>query len=61
MPRLDTNSGDYLVEIKDQFMLFGARQLISDNFRDIEKATDDFLDQYQDKEFLWKATLEESF
>jgi len=24
MPRLDTNSGDYLVEIKDQFVLFGA-------------------------------------
>lgn len=24
MPRLDTNSGDYLVEIKDQFYLFGA-------------------------------------
>lgn len=24
MPRLDTNNGDYLVEIKDQFELFGA-------------------------------------
>jgi hypothetical protein len=24
MPRLDTNSGDYLIEIKDQFILFGA-------------------------------------
>jgi len=61
MPRLDTNTGDYLVEIKDQFMLFGARQLVSENFRDIQKATDDFLDQYQDKGFLWKETLEESF
>lgn len=24
MPRLDTNTGDYLVEIKDQFQIFGA-------------------------------------
>ena len=24
MPRLDTNNGDYLVEIKDQFELFGS-------------------------------------
>jgi hypothetical protein len=24
MPRLDTNCGDYLVEIKDQFVMFGA-------------------------------------
>ena len=24
MPRLDTSNGDYLVEIKDQFELFGA-------------------------------------
>jgi len=35
MPRLDTNSGDYLVEIKDQFILFGARQLITENFKEI--------------------------
>mmetsp|Transcript_20752 Transcript_20752/g.32002 ORF Transcript_20752/g.32002 Transcript_20752/m.32002 type:complete len:85 (+) Transcript_20752:647-901(+) len=39
MPRLDTNCGDYLVEIKDQFQLFGAMQIVSNNFGDIEKAT----------------------
>ena len=36
MPRLDTNIGDYLTEIKDQFILFGAMQKISNNFSDIE-------------------------
>jgi dynein heavy chain len=61
MARLDTNSGDYLVEIKDQFQLFGAMQVISKHFRDIELATNEFIGQYQDKEFLWKETLEESF
>jgi hypothetical protein len=61
MPRLDTNSGDYLVEIKDQFSLFGAMQVISNHFKDIEVATDEFIGQYQDKEFLWKETLAESF
>lgn len=61
MPRLDTNSGDYLVEIKDQFQLFGAMQVISHHFKDIEVATAAFIDQYQDKSFLWKETLEESF
>ena len=29
MPRLDTNSGDYLVEMKDQFQLYGAMQNVS--------------------------------
>jgi hypothetical protein len=61
MPRLDTNSGDYLVEIKDQFVLFGAFQVISKNFNDIKDATKEFIDQYKDKEFLWKETLAESF
>jgi len=61
MPRLDTNSGDYLVEIKDQFQLFGAMQVLSDHFQDIEVATAEFLRQYQGKEFLWKETLAESF
>lgn len=46
MPRLDTNSGDYLVEIKDQFQLFGAMQVLSHHFRDIEVATAEFLRQY---------------
>lgn len=61
MPRIDTNSGDYLVEIKDQFQLFGAMQNVTHQFNDIVKATNDFIDQYQDKQFLWKETLEESF
>lgn len=61
MPRLDTSSGDYLVEIKDQFELFGSMQIISDHFHDIEVATAEFIAQYQDKEFLWKETLAESF
>lgn len=61
LTRLDTSTGDYLVEIKDQFQLFGAMQVIFNNFKDIESATEDFINQYRDKEFLWKETLEESF
>jgi dynein heavy chain len=61
MPRLDTNSGDYLVEIKDQFELFGAMQTFSNHFHDTERATGEYLNQYQGKEFLWKETLQESF
>jgi len=36
-------------------------QVISNHFKDIEVATDEFIGQYQDKEFLWKETLAESF
>lgn len=36
-------------------------QVIYNNFKDIEDATSQFIDQYRDKEFLWKETLEESF
>ena len=61
MVRLDTQCGDYLVEIKDQFVLYGAFQTFSQNFLDIQEATREFIDQYQDKEFLWKETLSESF
>lgn len=46
MPRLDTNNGDYLVEIKDQFELYGSLQVICNNLDDIEKASADFIDQY---------------
>ena len=46
MPRLDTNTGDYLVEIKDQFQLFGAMQNVTNQFNDIVQATKDFIDQY---------------
>lgn len=38
MPRLDNSSGssgDYLVEIKDQFQLFGAMQNVTNQFNDI--------------------------
>jgi len=43
MPRLDTNSGDYLVEIKDQFVLFGGYQTFSANFQAIQDATMEFI------------------
>lgn len=36
-------------------------QVVSHHFRDIQAATDDFIDQYKDKEFLWKKTLDEDF
>jgi len=36
-------------------------QVINKNINDIELATMDFIDQYRDKEFLWKETLEDSF
>jgi len=46
--RLDSSagnvSGDFLVEIKDQFSFFGHMQIIHKNFRDIEDATHDFID-----------------
>ncbi len=61
MNRLDTGSGDYLVEIKDQFELFGAMQVITDHLNEITNETDKFISQYNDHSFLWKDTLEESF
>ena len=39
MPRLDTNNGDYLVEIKDQFDLFASLQVINSHLAEIEDAT----------------------
>jgi len=50
-----------LVEIKDQYQLFGDMQVINNHFVDIEGATNEFIDQYKDKEFLWKKTLAEDF
>ena len=32
-------------------------QVISANFSDIELATEKFINQYHDKQFLWKETL----
>jgi hypothetical protein len=63
MARLDTmgSGGDYLVEIKDQFELFGAMQTLTNHFHDTEVAAAEYLNQYQGKAFLWKETLEESF
>lgn len=61
MPRLDTNQGDYLIEIKDQFLLFGTMQGITNNLNDIEEASDKFIGQYEGLKFLWEETLEESF
>jgi dynein heavy chain len=57
MPRLDTNNGDYLVEIKDQFELFGSMQVINNHLNEIEEATQSFINQYKEQEFLWKETL----
>jgi len=43
MPRLDTNNGDYLVEIKDQFDLFCSMQIINNHLVEIEDATKNFI------------------
>lgn len=43
MPRLDTNNGDYLVEIKDQFDLFASMQVINNHLTEIEEATQNFI------------------
>jgi len=61
MYRLDTNTGDYLVEIKDQFELFGSMQVITSNLNEMEEVAKNFIHQYKDLEFLWKETLEENF
>jgi hypothetical protein len=44
MPRIDTGSGDYLVEIKDQFEVYGAMQVVANNLIDIENAAANFID-----------------
>ena len=62
IPRLDTNgTGDYLVEIKDQFDIFDSTQVISTHLQDIQDATRNFISQYDEYSFLWKEDLEESF
>ena len=47
MPRLDTNNGDYLCEIKDQNELMGSMQLIFCHLGEIEEATAAFIRQYE--------------
>jgi hypothetical protein len=61
LQRLDTNTGDYLPEIKDQFQVFGATNLVTKEFKEILNATDDFLATYSDKSFLWEKTLDDDF
>jgi hypothetical protein len=36
-------------------------QVIQNNFHEIELATESFIDQYKEMDFLWKETLAESF
>jgi dynein heavy chain len=61
--RLDypQGGGDYLPEIKDQFQLFGAMQQITNNLNEIDSASNEFLDQYNDISFLWEEELESYF
>ena len=61
IPRIDSPTGDYLVEIRDQFQLYGTMQRITNNMDTIESAGDEFLNQYSDIAFLWEKDLEVSF
>jgi dynein heavy chain len=61
MPRLDSPNGDYLNEIKDQFELMGQFQGITHHMNEIEDATNSFIQQYDDKKFLWEEELDVSF
>lgn len=60
-PNNPSNNGDYLVEIKDQFKLFGSIAQITNGLDEIENATAAFIHQYDDKKFLWEERLEASF
>lgn len=60
-PNAAANNGDYLVEIKDQFQLFGSINQITNGLDEIEDATSAFIHQYDDKKFLWEEKLEVSF
>jgi dynein heavy chain len=61
MIRLDSGTGDYLVEIKDQFEILGALSIISLFLHEIENETFTFIQKYEEFSFLWKEELEESF
>jgi len=64
IPRLDNKegtSGDYLVEIKDQFQLFGTIQAISNQMTEIQNQASEFLDPYRKWDFLWQEDLSVSF
>lgn len=63
--RLDSTitggAGDYMLEVKDQFMIYSSLQKITFNLKDMNKETNKFITQYEDFSFLWKEDLEESF
>lgn len=64
VPRLDNKdggTGDYLVEIKDQFVLFGTLQEIQNNMNEITAQGSAFLDQYRQWDFLWKQDVDKYF
>lgn len=61
MPRIDTGSGDYLCEIKDQFFIYGAFTQLSSHMQDMENETKKFICKYDEFSFLWREDLEESF
>jgi hypothetical protein len=64
VPRLDGSAdkgGDLLVEIKDQFIIYGAMQTVEDNFQQIVGATKEYIDSQKSFEFLWKEKLAQSF
>jgi hypothetical protein len=47
IPRLDGShdeAGDFLVEIKDQFMLFGTIQTLENNFTEMLDATQNYIE-----------------
>jgi hypothetical protein len=60
-PNNASNNGDYLVEIKDQFKLFGSINQITHGLNEIEEATSAFIHKYDDQKFLWEERLEVSF
>jgi hypothetical protein len=65
MPRLDSSAqsagGDYLVEIRDQFELYGSIQRVSNSLNEMEKLCGDFLNAYDDFRFLWEQDLDTAF
>jgi hypothetical protein len=57
-----TSTGiDYMMEVKDQFEIYGSLSKITGNLQDIERETNTFITQYDKFSFLWKEDLEESF
>ena len=59
--RLDTNQGDYLCEVKDHYRVYGSYARVSKNMAEMQRETENFIDQYSEFSFLWKEKLDESF